>query len=232
MKHVARTVWTDMSIAARLAHIPQRAAFWALAGVALLVSHDAILLAQVGPGEPLTRALREGGHDYWGIASLALATVGLAALATGLIRLRGLRRRAHALGAQPTIGPRPYVARWLGSWARMLPLVAAGFVVQENIEHLIGHSHAPGLGALIGPEYPLALPVIALITGLAAVVVAALSQTERALLAVIADALRRFIRRPPRHTLRPPLRLAASLGSPLARAWAGRAPPRLLVSAT
>ena len=220
-----------MRIAAKLTPIPQRVAFWALAGVALLVSHDAIFLAQIGPGMLVTRALREAGHDYWGIASLALAAIGLAALMATLVRLRALRRSAHALGAKPTIGPRPYVARWLGAWARLLPLVAAGFMVQENIEHLIGHSHGPGLGALIGPEYPLALPVIALITGLAAVVAAALSQTERALLAVIADAMRRFIGRAPRHTPRPPLRLAATLGSPLARAWAGRAPPLVLVSA-
>ena len=33
----------------------------ALAGVALLVSHDAVFLAQVGPGEALTRILRSAG---------------------------------------------------------------------------------------------------------------------------------------------------------------------------
>jgi hypothetical protein len=31
-------------------------AFWALAGIALLVSHDAIFFVQYGPGEALTRS--------------------------------------------------------------------------------------------------------------------------------------------------------------------------------
>lgn len=219
-----------MRIGATLARIPPRLALWALAGVALLASHDAVFLAQIGPGESLARTLREAGHDYWGVASLALGAFGIAALAAVLVRLRGLRQRAAALGASPTARSRTYGARWLRVWARLLPLVAIGFLVQENIEHLIGHGHAPGLGALIGPQYPLALPVIALITGTAALMAAALGQAERALLEVIADAIRQLFARAPRRTPRPPLRLAAVLTSPLARAWAGRAPPRLLVS--
>jgi len=221
-----------MSIARLFARFRGPIALWTLAGVSLLVSHDAIFLAQIGPGEALARALREAGHDYWGIASLVLAGAGIASLGTTLVRLRALRRKADALGAVPPPGSRPYGARWLRAWARLLPVVAIGFLMQENVEHVIAHGHAPGLGALLGPEYPLALPVMALITGLAALVAAALSQTELALLAGIADALRRFIGRAPRQTLRPPVRLPTVLGSPLARAWAGRAPPRLLVSAS
>lgn len=117
-------------------------------------------------------------------------------------------------------------------WARLLAVVAIGFAIQENIEHLVGHSHAPGLGALIGPEYPLALPVIALITGVAAFAAAMLGQTERALLAVIADAMRRILARAPGRTSRPPGRLRAALIAPLAGAWAGRAPPWSFVSAS
>jgi hypothetical protein len=215
-------------------HSPTRGsfAFWALAGVVLLVSHDGILLAQLGPGQSLTRALREAGHDYWGIASLLLAIVGLAALVGALVRLRSLRRRADALGASPIVGTRPYLARWLASWVRLLAVVAIGFVVQENIEHLIGHSHAPGLGVLIGPDYPLAMPVLGMITGLAALAAAALSQTEHALRAAIAEAMRPFVGRAPRTVWRPALRQAVALTSPLATAAAGRAPPRTFVSAT
>jgi hypothetical protein len=213
-----------------IARIRGPVAFWAVAGVALLVSHDAVFLAQVGPGHALARALREAGHEYWGIASLLLGIIGLATLGATLLRLRALRRKAATLGATPIAGSRPYVVRWLATWGRLLAMVAIGFVVQENIEHLVGHGHAPGLGALIGPEYPLALPVITLITGLAALVAAALSQAERALLAVIADAMRRVLARAPRRTDRPPQRLVVRLMSPLARAWAGRAPPRVLVS--
>lgn len=55
--------------------------FWALAGLALLLSHDAVFAAQMGPGEALTRTLRTAGHDYWGVASVALATIGVAVAA-------------------------------------------------------------------------------------------------------------------------------------------------------
>jgi hypothetical protein len=204
-------------------------AFWALAGVALLLSHDAIFLAQLGPGQGLARVLREAGHGYWGAASAALAVLGLTALAATIVRLMALRRSARALGANPVPGAPQYLARWLRAWGRLLSIVAIGFVAQENIEHLFGHAHAPGLGALMGPEYPLALPVIGGITAVAAMFAAALSQTEQALLAAIADAVQRFVVRAPRHLQRPPLRLLVSLISPLARYAAGRAPPRTLV---
>ena len=221
-----------MGMTRLMARVRGPVAFWALAGVALLISHDAVFLAQVGPGHDLARALREAGHEYWGIVSLLLGTIGVATLAATLVRLRTLRRKAATLGAAPTARSQPYVARWLATWARLLALVAIGFAVQENIEHLIGHSHAPGLGALIGSEYPLALPVIALITGLAALVAAGLSQAEQALVGVIAEAMRRLLVRAPRTTRRPPVRLIVTLTPPLARAWAGRAPPQLVVSAS
>ena len=226
------TVWSDMRMAPLFARIRGPMTFWAVAGVALLISHDAVFLAQVGPGRELARTLREAGHEYWGIASLLLATVGVAALAATLLRMRSLRRSAAELGADRATGSLPYGRRWLATWARLLALVAIGFAVQENVEHLIGHSHAPGLGALVGPEYPLALPVIALITGLAAIAAACFSQAEQALLAVIADAMRRILARAPLRTARPPLRLVAVLVAPLAGAWAGRAPPWSFVSAS
>ena len=214
-----------------IARIRGPVAFWALAGIALLVTHDAVFLAQVGPGHELARALREAGHEYWGIASLVLAAIGIAALTATLVRLRSLRRSIAILGAASTERSRPYAARWLVTWARLLAVVGIVFAIQENIEHLIGHGHAPGLGALIGPEYPLALPVIGLITGLAAFAAAVLGETEQALLAVIADAMRLILARAPRRTLRPSVRLLATLIAPLAGAWAGRAPPWSFVSA-
>jgi hypothetical protein len=218
-------------IAYPIIRIRGRLAFWAAAGVALLVSHDAIYLVQVGPGASLAAALRQAAHDYWGLASLLLALVGVGVLGATMLRLRGLHRAAAALGADAAdLRSRPYLGRWIRAWVRLLAIVAGGFLVQENVEHLIGHGHSPGLGALIGPEYPLALPVIGLITAVAALVTAAFGQVERALLAVIADAVRRRLARPPRRTVRPPLRLAVVVRSPLALAAAGRAPPWLVVS--
>ena len=206
-------------------------AFWAMAGVGLFISHDAIFLVQVGPGEALASALRAAGHDYWGIASAVVGLVGLVTLAAALIRLRSLRRRADDLRAAPIVGrTRPYLARVLATWARLLVVVAAGFAIHENVEHLIGHAHIPGLGALLGPEYPLAMPVIALITAVGGLVAAAVGQAEHDLLAAIADARRRWFGPAPRRLVRPPLHVHPVAAPFLARSSAGRAPPALLVS--
>jgi len=212
-----------MRIGATLARIPPGLAAWALAGVALLVSHDAIFLVQIGPGESLARALREAGHGYWGFASLALALIGLAVAAGAWVRLRGLRRRATELGATPARAER---SRLLWTWLRLFAVVAIGFGIQENVEHYLSHGHAAGLGVLLGPEYPLALPVIALLSWLAALLATAAAGVERELLAVISAALRHAFGHPPRTFPRPSFRLSFARISPLARAIAGRAPPR------
>jgi len=107
-------------------------------------------------------------------------------------------------------------------------MVAIGFAVQENVEHLVSHDHLLGLGALIGPEYPLALPVIATITLVAGLVAAGYVAAERRLVAGIHDALRR-LERPPRRLARAPLRLHVRRSSPLAFAVAGRGPPLRLL---
>lgn len=206
------------------APIPPRLAFWALAGVALFLSHDAIFLVQVGPGEGLARALREAAHRYWDWASLVLALIGLGTALGAWLHLTRLQRRASHLGA--TLHHGPPSARLPATWLRLFVVVAAGFLVQENVEHYLGHMHAPGLAVLFGMEYPLALPVIALISGAAALLATAVSGVERELLTAIAAALGRRFDRAPRNLRRPPLRLAAARLSPLARAHAGRAPPR------
>ncbi len=43
-----------MRIEVALARIPTRLAFWALAAVALFLSHGAIFFVQIGPGESRT----------------------------------------------------------------------------------------------------------------------------------------------------------------------------------
>ncbi len=215
-----------MRIGASFARIPPRLAFWALAAVALFVSHDAIFLAQVGPGEPFARAVREAGHGYWGAVSFALAAIGLLAAAAASIRLRSLRRRAATLGAA---AHRPGLRSLGAVWLRLFAVVVIGFAVQENIEHYLTHLHAPGLGALLGPEYPLALPVIGLVTGMAAVAAAAFRGAEAELQAAIATALGRAFGHAPRSLPRPPARLWVARVSPLACSIAGRAPPSRFV---
>jgi hypothetical protein len=216
-----------MRIGATFARVPPRMAFWALAGVALFLSHDAVFLIQLGPGDALSRALRDAGHGYWGAASLILALSGLAVGVAAILRLRLLRRHVALLPAAPS-APTPVGSPFAATWLRLFAVVALGFVLQENVEHIISHGHAMGLGALLGPEHPLALPVIGLVTALAAFVAAAVRRTEGTLLAIISAALHRPRRgRPlpgPRSQLVLPRR------SPLASAIAVRAPPRASVS--
>lgn len=213
---------SDMRIGALLARIPPWLAFWALAGVALFLSHDAVFAVQIGVGESLTRMLREAGHDYWGPASLVLAFIGLVFGIGAWTRLRGLRRRADDIGA------RPHQARWShmpAIWLRLFAVVCIGFLVQENLEHSLTHMHLPGLGALLGPEYPLALPVIAFITGLAALLATLIRSVERELLDAIAAVLRQAFGHTPLVS-RPAFRGETPRILPLALAIAGRAPPR------
>lgn len=203
-------------------------AFWAAAGVALLASHDLIYLVQVGPGRELTHALRTAGHGYWGAASLALVLVGLAATVVIGLRMRTLRRRAAALGVGAIRDHRSsYPARWLSTWVRLLVLVAGLFVVQESVEHFIAHGHVVGIGAVVGPESPLALPVMAAIAAIAALFVARATETEAGLLRAIAAALRPR-RKAPLLLPRPPAHSHLHRRSVLADCVAGRAPPRML----
>src|SRR5687767_8946516 len=166
-----------------------RLAFWALAGLVLFVAHDAIYLAQIGPGEALAATLRTAGHGYWGLASLVLTAVALVAAASIWLRMRRLRLRASGLGAA-RYSSGPLARRFVVAWLRLSAVVAIGFVIQENVEHAIIHGHAPGVGALLGPEYPLALPVIGLIGAIAAAVAALVTRTQEALVLAIEAALR------------------------------------------
>ncbi len=214
----------------RTGRLARSAAFWALAGLALLVSHDAVFLAQTGPGEGLAEVLRTAGHDYWGAASAALVVVGLLTAGGVAVRLHRLRRRAAALGARPAASG-GYARRALLSWARLFAIVALAFMLQESAEHFGAHGHAIGIGALAGPEYPLALPVIAAITGLAALLAAVLIGVERGLVTGIAAVLARAWSR---HASRVARRTPASVGpaspSVLSRPGASRAPPPVLAT--
>jgi hypothetical protein len=204
-----------------------RIAFWVLAGLALLVSHDAIFLAQIGPGAPLLRVLRAGGHEYWSTASMLIGAAALMAGIATVIRLVRLRRRAASLHAT-TRAAHP-ARRVLTAWAALLAIVAIGFVLQENIEHFLAHGHVIGLGALAGPEYPLAIPVIGLVTAVAGLFAGALGGAEASLREAIAVALAALARRPERQLTWPSSIVARPHIPILARSGAGRAPPAMPV---
>lgn len=207
-----------------------RLAFWALAGLALLAAHDAIFLVQIGPGQAVAAALRTAGHEYWGLASLALTAIALVIGVSTWLRMHRLRRRAASLGAAcPTGGP--FARRFAAAWLRLSIVVAVGFAIQENGEHLIAHGHALGIGALLGPEHPLALPIIGLIGAFGATVAALITRTQDALVLAIEAALRRV---PDARVAgpRPPAQPTPGIGSVLAHPGAGRAPPTVVVFGT
>ena len=216
------------SMTLRASRSTHRLAFWALVGLSLLISHDAIWLVQLGPGESLAAALRSGGHGYWGGASGVLAVVGLVAGVAIARRLWGLRRSASEIGAGrgARVRPSSFLLRAMGAWPRLLVLVLIGFTLQENVEHALTHGHTPGLGALLGPEHPLAVPVIAAITLIGSLVASIVLVTEDVLLAIIRDLDWRGP--PPRRLVRPMLTLGLpSMSRP--GAHAGRAPPVIFV---
>ncbi len=212
-----------MNQGSRASRLARRASFWLAAGFALLIAHDAVFAAQVGPGQALTSALRDAGHSYWGLASMLLVVGAAIGGAAWLARMAILERRALQ-GAGRQHPPGNWRRRTTSHWIRLFILVALAFAVQENAEHFLSHGHLIGVGALIGPEYPLALPVLALVTGLAAAVTALVREHEAALLERIAAA--RAGVRPLRRTdpIRPePTRVQAS--PPMSAHRALRAPP-------
>ena len=217
---------------ARHSPLYRRLAFWALAGVAQLASHDLVYVVQVGPGEALAQTLRQAGHGYWGIASTVLGAIGAVAAIATFARFRRLRRTARRLSAPHLRTTDSYASRWGANWSRLLGIVLVGFLLQENAEHWLQHGHAPGLGAIAGPEYPLAIPVIAMTTAVAALFAALVRRAEADLLHRISAALSRLIGQGPTRLERPALHVRRPRLSPLGQSAAGRAPPRELVSVT
>lgn len=212
--------------------------FVALALVSVAVAHDAIFAAQYGVGSGFVRAMQAGGHDgYWPVFSVLVAVVAAVLGLRAAVRLgrprgdsgrRGLTGpgRAGARDGQPRY--RTELARL---WLPLSVVVTIAFAIQENLEHLAGHGHLIGLGALVGPEYPLALPVLVLVS-LAAAALGALVRWRIAVLEArfagrlhVARSRGLAARRPPRRW--------ADVAALRAHAWfvvrldAGRAPPRV-----
>jgi hypothetical protein len=210
--------------------IAPRIAFWALAGASLLLSHDAVWLVQVGPGEDLAAALRGDQHGYWAWASIALVAAAVAVALHTVLRTLGLVRRARRLRAAPQpLAARTFLRRATAMWIPLFAVVAVGFTVQESVEHLGTHGHVIGLGALTGPEYPLAVPVLVGVTAIGALLAALVGSLEDGLVESIAAVLRLHTRAP-RSVPRPMLSGTPPRPSAMASGIAGRAPPALLVA--
>lgn len=204
--------------------------------VCLLVAHEAVFVAQFGPGASFAVAMSERGHDgYWAEFTLFAGLAGALLACLAAARLAALSWRRHALGArelpdEPGIGS--YLHELGGLWPRLVVALVLAFTVQENVEHLATHDHLIGVAALTGPEYPLALPVLTLVA-LGAAALGALVRWRVAVLeARIAAAARSRLPRPLSGDPRPAgWWVAAAVCAHrwiLARRDAGRAPPLLL----
>lgn len=169
----------------------QAIAFWLVAAACLLTSHDLVYLVQLGPGRGLVDTLRSAGHGYWPLLSGLIVAAAILLVVRTALRLRALGRQARGLKGH---GSPARIGQFLRLWIRLLVVVAAAFLVQENAEHFVNHAHAPLLGALGGPEYPLALPLLAGITFIGAVGTLLVRERERTLLARIAGAVPHFRR--------------------------------------
>jgi hypothetical protein len=198
-------------------------AFWVVAAACLVAAHDLVYLVQLGPGRALADTLRVAGHGYWPMLSGAIAAGAVALVARTAWRLHRLRRRARGLRG-PT-APRRGIGPVVRTWSRLLVVVGLAFVVQENAEHFVSHNHAPLLGALGGPEYPLALPVLAAITLVGALLASLVREREQVLLARIAAGAA-WSARHPAPFVRRPLRTRPPRLDPMpARPDLSRAPP-------
>jgi hypothetical protein len=202
-----------------------------LAVVGLFVGHTAVYLAQYGPGRSFAVAMTSGNHDGYWLAFIVVATTGATVLAlrtaVRLWCLRSAARQVHEVDPRrPDALPAPSYRRVVGQLARILvPVLILGYAVQENLEHIVGHGHVLGLGALVGPENPLALPVLSVV----AVALAAVGAIVRWRIAVLS---RRLTPRPARFerpTAALPPGLAWVIGpvqrEVLRRPHLGRAPP-------
>ena len=211
--------------------IARRATFWLAAAVAVLVAHDGIYLLELGSGRDLVHALRTAGHGYWPVASDVLLACGVAVAAVWAGRLAMLAWRArHAPRDREVKPPNSWLGRALKLWPRLLAVVFTAFLLQENLEHVAAHGHVLGLDA-IGAEHPLAIPVLAVVSALSALIAAVIGRQEAALLLrIAAAALRRT--RPSRviGCVRPQRGRFTRL-QPLALHRALRAPPALFLPA-
>jgi hypothetical protein len=205
--------------------------------VSLVLGHEAVFATQHGLGPGLARAMSDGGHDgYWPIFALAVLAAGGATLGWALLRLQRLaseRRRAADAATRPghrAVPAAAYLRGVVEIWHWLLPLTLLGFVLIENVEHLLHDGQPIGLGALLW-DHPAALPVLAAVSlGLAAMG-ASVRWRERVLLMRAARGEGQIVRARTHAVVIPP---AWAVVAALCRHyWTGlrsvsrRAPPRL-----
>ncbi len=200
--------------------------------VAVFLGHDAVYLAQYGLGSTLVQVMTERGHDaYWPtLISLALLS-GTLLVAGALATVVRLRRRLVGLPERRASTASAYLPEVLRLWRVLLPATILLFALQENVEYLFTHGDVLGIEAIVGPNAPLAIPVLALVT----LALAALGGLVRWRIAVLQARIARAITRiVERIAAAEPAHEWARIHDAAPHRWmrsrpdAGRAPPRIL----
>lgn len=226
-----------LTTTARRASIWRIARFVALLPLAAVLGHAMIYAARFGVGPGFEAAMTRGNHDSWWtfVATVVMVIAALVltrelARVTRLGRLVARRPRRRRDPSRTTSDRFGYLREWTTLWAILLPAVAAIFAAQEELEHRAMGVAGHGLSVLFGPEHPLALPILALVSGAVAAIAALLRWRVRVL-------EQRLALRAPAHRRRRPLvdaRPASSWWGLVARRPtgvlglahdAGRAPP-------
>lgn len=208
--------------------IRQSAVVAILVMASLAASHELIYLLAHGSSAEYARAMREGGHDrYWTsfVLIVAAVTIGLGAVAVCQIRRlhrQAVEARAGRLSVDDQ-GFRLFGRITVRLWLSVVVGVAVGFIIQENLETIAAGQPLPGANVVAG-EHGLALPVIAFVSLLVAIVGALLRWGRHLLLArlrrVDAWAIRRVPRLPYPQSVDRPISIVAVCSNGL------RAPPR------
>lgn len=142
-----------------------RLRFALLVAVVAVVAHDATYLIGHGvAGYPA--ALGATGHDgHWLPVAIGVAFILLAAAAVAAARWWTLRRQLAGLGrqaAQDRIGP--ILPGALRLAARLFVAAIAVFILQESLEAIAIGAPAPGPGILLAPAYLAAVPAVAAVS--------------------------------------------------------------------
>ena len=211
--------------------------FWAFVLLGLVIGHDAVFIAEYGPVS--SKALAASGHGYWyTFAVLALLAAGIP-IVGGLLGLARLRarialarggRRPRRAARDRRAGEPAYVDEFLGLAPRLFAAITAGFLVQENLEHLATEHELPGLAVLLWPHHPFALPVLFGISVLLAAAAAWL-RWRGAVLERRLSAAQAVAAAPARHGATRAAPAWGAVAASVAHSWliarrlAGRAPP-------
>ncbi|HLX35126.1 MAG TPA: hypothetical protein VKR30_07780 [Candidatus Limnocylindrales bacterium] len=206
----------------------------------LVLAHSIVFLVRYGSayGEELAH----NGHDLaWSIAVWASIVLGVGLALAGAIQLVRLARAANRTASiapkrSPTaaeigrLDPRAFVRSWLRIGGGLAIAVAILLTTQENIERAGVGLTVPGVGLLVSPEYPWAVPIVVGV-GLAVGFVLALFRWRRGVLVARLAAARRAALVGRTSALRPRIPWVEPRHAAIvAHQIAGRAPPAVVAA--